>query len=112
MTTGIYSIQLGDVCLYVGQSGNIEKRWKAHRSALLHGRSNDLLQWVYVHHVEDFHLKILETCYSDQLDDAEIYWTIKLHPWCDGLSWASARTWGWPVSPREARALNRNRHFQ
>src|ERR1035441_7361000 len=112
MTTGIYSIQLGDVCLYVGQSLNVERRQQSHRSALRHGRANDLLQWVYDHRTKDFDFELRQTCYMDELNDAEEWWTRRLHPWCNGFSWCSARTWGWPPGDRVASYMNHNRHFR
>lgn len=75
--SGIYCIENIVNCKkYIGQSIDIEERWKKHVSELKHGRHyNDYLQnsW-YKYGENNFKFYILEYCNIDILDDREIYW--------------------------------------
>jgi hypothetical protein len=72
MTSGIYGIYdsyNGD-CLYIGQSGNIEYRWKQHIRNLNNGKHKrkDFIRW-FVNHANDPHameFKILRVCKNSE----------------------------------------------
>lgn len=79
MTCGIYKIENkinGKV--YIGQSVNIEERWKKHKSIsnnINHEYKNyPLYRSMSKHGLENFNFSIIEECLIDQLDEKEIYW--------------------------------------
>jgi group I intron endonuclease len=84
MTQGIYAIT--NKCnghQYVGQSGNVESRWKGHKTLLSKGTHYSL----YLQHAWDkyghanFTFSILEKVKNEcNLDDQEQYWIERLHP--------------------------------
>ena len=84
MTCGVYGIfdEETDVCLYVGQSRNIEKRYKRHLYYIKRGKHSrkDFTAWVKSG--KGVYLKILEECADDQIEKnkAEIKWFNKLNP--------------------------------
>lgn len=66
LTVGIYGIfdVRDNTCLYVGQSKNIEDRWRHHRNGLKsrkHSREK-FIEWFETHGEENITLRILETC--------------------------------------------------
>ena len=75
--SGIYCIEnIVNHKKYIGQSIDVEERWKKHVSELKHGRHhNDYLQNSWNKYGEDnFKFYILEYCDIDTLDDREVYW--------------------------------------
>ena len=81
MTTGIYCIEnLVDGKKYIGQSVNVERRIRKHKSALLGNYCNNVyLQRAHDKHgVENFSFYILETCNYDTLDERE-RWYIRFY---------------------------------
>lgn len=72
MTSGIYGIfdsYNGD-CLYIGQSGNIEYRWKQHIRNLNNGKHKrrDFTKW-FINHAKDTHameFRILRVCKNSE----------------------------------------------
>ena len=84
---GIYKIENkvnGKV--YVGQSVNIETRWKNHRCELNRGTHyNDYLQRSWNKYgSNNFDFVVIEECSKDDLDDRETYW-IDYYNSCDFL---------------------------
>lgn len=84
MTVGVYGIFCihTNRCLYVGQSRNIEYRWKKHRQTLLSGthKRKGLVEWVNRFGIESIYFTELELCKENELNSAEIYWFNKLLP--------------------------------
>lgn len=75
MTCGIYSITCEPTGrVYVGQSRNIEARWKYHRRDLNGGRSTSpVLQRAWTHHGQDaFAFNVIEECDPDELTVREL----------------------------------------
>lgn len=75
--SGIYCIEnLLNSKKYIGQSIDINNRWKHHRSELNNNvHFNDYLQKAWNKYGEDnFHFYVLEFCNIDQLDDLEVYY--------------------------------------
>lgn len=59
--------------VYIGQSSNIEERWKKHRYA------NDnfaIHKAIRKYGIENFSFSILEECPKEILNEREVYWTI------------------------------------
>ena len=76
---GIYGIfdKSTDVCLYIGQSQDILKRWSAHRKLLLAGNHlSDFNDWVLEHWIDQLDFRILEKCENIALEKntLEIKW--------------------------------------
>lgn len=80
-TCGIYKIENKiDHKVYIGQSINIERRWKDHRvrSQSGNGESFDCVLYKAMYgHLSDFDFSILEECPKDMLDIQEIDWIRK-----------------------------------
>ena len=80
-TCGIYCIEnLINHKKYIGQSANIEMRWRSHKSELRRNvHINDYLQKAWNKYGEDnFQFYILEECVVDIIDNRERYY-IALH---------------------------------
>jgi group I intron endonuclease len=75
MMTGIYCVRNGNK-FYVGQSQDIEARWKGHTADLLNNKHHSAkLQnaWnKYGHHAFDF--EVIELCDIIRLNEVEQYW--------------------------------------
>lgn len=87
MTTGIYLLYFDEISeVYVGQSINIEKRYRDHISALkLQKHTNYKLQEVYqLYGIPK--LQILEICSLNELDKLEIHWTDEFNSIESGLN--------------------------
>lgn len=69
---GIYKItNKNNNKIYIGQSINIEERWKKH----IYSPSNSLIHQAIVKYgVQSFAFEILEECASEQLNEREKYW--------------------------------------
>ncbi len=86
MTCGIYKLEfVGLSEVYVGQSVNIEQRYKDHLNELKANRSNILMIKAY----ELFgapSILVLEECVENLLNDAEIFWIMELNSFNNGLN--------------------------
>lgn len=80
--TGIYSItnKINNK-IYIGQSVNIEQRWKTHRNAAYNKNNpaynNSLYRAIRKYGLENFSFKVIEECRIDFLDEKECYWIKK-----------------------------------
>lgn len=97
MTVGIYQLSWNeeDSLVYIGQSINIEYRYKQHSSALegnIH--SNYKLQEMYNKYVTLPNLSIIEECVASDLDILEISWTKEFDSINNGLNIISAGSGG------------------
>ena len=82
---GIFDAVEEDVCLYVGQSRNIEDRWKGHLKKLRNvSHLDDFNEWYADHSSREDALKfkVLETCVLNDLllNQLEIKWFNALNP--------------------------------
>ena len=86
---GIYGIHnLVNDKWYVGQSINIDLRWKHHRWALYneyHYNTHLLYSWSK-YGADKFQFVVLEECGCDELNAKEIYWIDKLHALTNGYN--------------------------
>lgn len=89
MTCGIYCINCGSYP-YVGQSINIEERWKAHIRSLKRGtHPNFIMQALWLKYgTQGFEFLILEECHADQLTQREQYWYDTLKSYKKGCNLA------------------------
>ena len=74
---GIYKIENKvNSKVYIGQSVNIENRWKGHKSKLRNNKhQNDYLQKSWNKYGEEnFDFSVLCECEKDKLDEKEIYY--------------------------------------
>lgn len=74
MTCGIYKIENKiNGKSYIGQSANIERRWKDHKT---HYKINDepLYNEMKLYGIENFELSVIEECDEENLLDREIFW--------------------------------------
>ena len=74
MTCGIYKIENKiNGKSYIGQSANIERRWKSHRVSSK--SKNDILyQDIRKYGIDFFDFSILEECSQNELNEKETYW--------------------------------------
>lgn len=77
--TGIYLIKNQvNHKVYIGQSKNIEQRWRAHRSRPFNPHSPDYEKPLYrsmrKYGLENFSFQVLEECLIENLNEKEIYW--------------------------------------
>ena len=81
---GIYGIRnrtTGRV--YIGSSGDIERRWKQHRSLLqrcAHPTSRLQAAWL-AHSADIFEFSVLEVCEASELKDREQWWLDTIKPY-------------------------------
>ena len=72
---GIYCItNLINNKRYIGQSLNIEKRWKDHKSNYLNCTNSSLYAAIRKYGINNFKFEVLEECKIEELNDKEIYW--------------------------------------
>lgn len=90
MTCGIYLITCGKRP-YVGQSINIEDRWKHHLALLKRGvHPNPILQNTWHRHGSAaFSISILEECCRDALSEREHAWCVRLGSYRTGCNVAT-----------------------
>lgn len=71
---GIYKItnQINGKC-YIGQSVNITRRWKDHRTRY-QTEDNLLYRAIRKYGLENFSFEIIEECSQEKLNEREIYW--------------------------------------
>ena len=79
MTCGIYKIQNKiNGKIYIGQSINIEQRWRAHKIAgnnINHENNHyPLYKEMYEYGIENFNFSIIEECLQEELDNRERYY--------------------------------------
>ncbi|MBC5667289.1 GIY-YIG nuclease family protein [Eubacterium sp. BX4] len=87
--TGIYCIEnIINNKKYIGQSVNIEDRWRHHINELKRNEhDNKYLQRSYNKYgLDNFKFYILEQCNQKDLDDKEIYWITKLDTYKNGFN--------------------------
>lgn len=74
MTCGIYKIKnrLNNQ-VYIGQSINIEERWKSHKNESLKGQTK-FYKGIQKYGIDNFEWSIIEECSKDELDKKELYW--------------------------------------
>lgn len=83
MTSGIYLLNFKDQAFYIGQSQDIETRWKQHRDKFLKGKAAEKMQNAYNYYGMP-NGRILVICHKDFLDTFENYfiWDQKQFPGC------------------------------
>ena len=69
---GIYKITnlINNKC-YIGQSINIQRRWREHRARR---GSSPLYKDMKIYGVENFSFEVIEECHINELNTKEIYW--------------------------------------
>ncbi len=73
--SGIYKIVINDYYIYIGQSMDIENRWKQHLSKLKQSKHyNKKFQSVYDKYPNTIKFEIIEECNENELDSKEIYY--------------------------------------
>ena len=73
MSIGIYKITNPNGRIYIGQSTNIEHRWKKYKyesNRLIHKLYNSFQKYGYENHI----FEIIEECPVEQLNERERYW--------------------------------------
>lgn len=102
MTCGIYKIEnLSNGKIYIGQSIEIERRWKKH----LNAKDNFLIhKALRKYGKNNFLFSIIEECSADKLNEREIYWINYYQSLCpqgynmiDGGSNGMGLSKGYPV---------------
>ena len=89
--TGIYCItnKINGKC-YVGQSINIEQRWKAHRTRPFCTNNSQYNSIFYrairKYGLENFIFTVLEECSQDILNEREVFWIKKLDSYNNGYN--------------------------
>lgn len=78
-TCGIYKIEnLINHQVYIGQSININKRWREHKSAAFNSNSKDYNMVIYKairkFGLKNFSFTVLEECSLEDLNKKEIQW--------------------------------------
>ncbi len=82
---GIYKItNLINGHCYIGQSVQIQRRWKDHRAAAFNENSKayqyPLYRAIRKYGLENFSFEVIEECSQEKLDEKEIYWIKNLNP--------------------------------
>lgn len=80
---GIYKIISPSNRIYVGQSINIEKRWKRYRDWINHNQPQ-ISRSINKYGIENHKFEIIEECEISILDEREVYW--KQH-YIDLIGW-------------------------
>jgi group I intron endonuclease len=89
MTIGIYELLFVDNSFYIGQSSNIEKRFKNHIYALRNKSHTNFKLSDTFNRLGLPKLNILEECTIEELDDKELFWIIESDAVVKGLNIAS-----------------------
>lgn len=75
MKSGIYKITSPSGKIYIGQSIEIEERWRQYRVSLLSSRSQPALHNSFLKHgVRSHNFEVVELCQVDLLNRRERYW--------------------------------------
>ena len=89
MTCGIYKIEnkLNGHC-YIGQSINIEERWKIHKNSIYNCIVYDypLYKAIRKYGIENFSFEIIEECIEKELNDKEVYWIKQYNSFFNGYN--------------------------
>ena len=73
--TGIYKITINDYYIYIGQSVDIENRWRQHLTTLQnHKHSNYKLQNIYDKFSDKIKFETIEECDESELNDKEVFY--------------------------------------
>jgi group I intron endonuclease len=80
---GIYKITSPTNKVYIGQSTDIERRWKKYRDWINHNQPK-IFRSIKKYGIENHIFEIIEKCNVDELDKRELYW--KQH-YLDILGW-------------------------
>ena len=72
-TCGIYKITSTSGKIYIGQSVDIEDRWKCHKKHQEKGQSK-LYSSLRKHGIENHIFEIIEECLQELLNEREVYW--------------------------------------
>ena len=89
--TGIYKItnKVNGMC-YIGQSVNIEKRWRKHKSVYGNPNAHEYDYYLYramrKYGIDNFDFEVIEECSSDLLNDKEKYWIEKYDSYRNGYN--------------------------
>lgn len=84
MTCGIYKIENNlNHKIYIGQSKNIEARWRKHRSA---DDNYSIHKAFRKYGIENFSFDVIEETSPDQLDEREVYWISYYHSYEEGYN--------------------------
>lgn len=100
MTVGVYGIfdKRDDTCLYVGQSKNIELRWRKHLNGLRANRHSrkKFSRWLHDHGEDNLDFRVLETCENTPKikNELEQKWFDDLSPLFHGKSPSSRGVYG------------------
>ena len=89
--SGIYMIKNNiNGKVYIGQSVDIKKRWREHKSAAFNENSKDYDMVIYrairKYGLDNFTFSVLEKCPIEKLNEKEIYWIQKLNSKNDGYN--------------------------
>lgn len=85
--TGIYKIQNNiNHKNYIGQSKNVEMRWKQHIYSAEAGSQYPIHRALRKYGIENFTFSILEECEVSELNNKEIEWISKLNAYGDGYN--------------------------
>lgn len=87
MTIGIYAIfdSRNNECLYVGQSKQIEARWRQHVTKMKNKRKSALKDFVYWYHANDADESILSFEILEECEDNDLVKNILESKWFDEL---------------------------
>lgn len=91
MKTGIYKIENKiNNKKYIGQSVNIEKRWREHRNDAFNSNCKDYNMTIYKafrkYGLNNFSFNIIEECESNELNDKEVYWVDYFNSYYEGYN--------------------------
>ena len=83
---GIYKITSPSGKVYIGQSINIEKRWKLHKGMYYSHGISKIYNSLKKYGPENHKFEIIEECSIEQLDEREIYWVNYYNSIKEGLN--------------------------
>lgn len=99
--TGIYKItNLINGKSYIGQSADIKRRWRNHKSCCTNTNNrqhnNELYLDMYKYGLDNFNFEILEECSKEQLLEREEYWINECKTYEFGYNKTHGGSWGIP----------------